>query len=66
MGFLRNFINGDNDELLFFILVFLFLFSGNLFGPCGEETALFGNSTLLFFIIVFLFLFFNSDSPCDT
>ena len=31
MGFFEDFFKEDNDEILFFIIVFLFLFNGNLF-----------------------------------
>lgn len=62
--FSGNLFGGDNDEILFFILVFLFLFNGNLFGKgsgCGDDD----NSSVLFFIVLFLLLFFNNDN-CDT
>ncbi len=63
MGFFDNFFHGDNDEILFFILVFLFLFNGNLFGNNydfdGDDG--FDGSTILFFIILFVLLFFNGN-----
>lgn len=63
MNFLGNLFQGDNDEILFFILVFLFLFNGNLFGKgCeGEGEGIFDSGTILFFIILFLLLFFNQE-----
>lgn len=60
MGFLGNFFKGDNDEVLFFILVFLFLFSGNWFGK-GHEGLGDDDGSILFFIILFLLLFFNNS-----
>ncbi len=63
MGFLGNFFNGENDELLFFILVFLLLFNG--FGGKCDGIDGYDNSTVLFFIILFLLLFFNNDFGCD-
>lgn len=65
MNFLSNFFQGDNDEILFFILVFLFLFNGNLFGKCNEGDGIFDNNTILFFIILFLLLFFNQENEYD-
>jgi len=62
MGFLRNFRLGENDEILFFILIFLFLFCndgiGGIFGRrdgCDKDATC--DSTILFFIILFLLLF---------
>lgn len=37
MNFLGNFFKGDNDEILFFILVFLFLFFNNYYGREAAE-----------------------------
>ncbi|MCX7921138.1 MAG: hypothetical protein N3B21_03815 [Clostridia bacterium] len=61
MSIFGNFFNGDNDEILFFILVFLLIFNGSLFGKGCDGGFLDDNSAILFFIIVFLLLFFNSD-----
>ena len=66
MNFLGNLFHDGNDEILFFILVFLFLFNGNLFGKEGNGgDGLFDNNTILFFIILFLLLFFNQDYEHD-
>lgn len=61
MGFFGDFFKGDNDEILFFLLVFLLLFPGNIFDRNysrieGDDSD---NSPVLFFIILFLLLFFN-------
>lgn len=66
MNFLGNVLNGDNDEILFFILVFLFLFNNGLFkGNCIEGAGTCDdNGSILFFIILFLLLFINNDDCC--
>jgi len=62
MSFPGNFIDDENSEILFFILVFLLIFSSNLFGrgnyidDCSFDND---NTDILFFIILFLLLFFN-------
>ncbi|HEX9058790.1 MAG TPA: hypothetical protein VF941_01280 [Clostridia bacterium] len=61
MGFLDGFFQGDKDEILFFILVFLFLFNGNFLGRSSEEEAGFDGSTILFFVVLFLLLFINTE-----
>lgn len=68
MGFFGNIINRENEEILFFILVFLLLFNGSIFGlgrSCdGPEYD--ENGTILFFIILFLLLFFNNwNNSCE-
>jgi hypothetical protein len=64
MGFLGKIgtMFGGNSDILFFILVFLFLFNG--FGS-GAEGCSEIDSTILFFIILFLLLFFNGEHECD-
>ncbi|MDP4092242.1 MAG: hypothetical protein Q8920_02685 [Bacillota bacterium] len=58
MGFLGNLFSEENDELLFFILVFLFIFiSGKFENGFEERSADTNNGTVLFFILLFLFLF---------
>lgn len=61
MGFFGDFFEGDNDEILFFIVIFLFLFNGNVFQRDSDETDRNDgeNSSMLFFIILFILLFFN-------
>lgn len=57
---MRNLGLGDNDEMLFFILIFLLLFNGgDLFGSFGKKDCRRddSDSTILFFIILFLLLF---------
>lgn len=64
-GFMRNLGLCDNDEMLFFILIFLLLFNGDCLGgifgkkDCHGDND--GDSTILFFIILFLLLFTNED-----
>lgn len=63
MDFLRDIFQGD-DEVLFFILIFLFLFfKNNWFGKEREtrETEENENGAILFFIVLFILLFINSD-----
>jgi hypothetical protein len=73
MKHLGNLLKGENCSMLFFILVFLFLFTkkdglGNLFckkdGECieGDEK---NDCSILFFIIVFLLLFSNDKGCID-
>lgn len=59
MGFFDS-VFGD-DEVLFFILVFLLLFSGKLSGNLRGEPDDNSASSVLFFILVFLLLFINND-----
>lgn len=62
LGGLKNCFGKDNDEILFFILIFLVLFCSGMFGGegiCGDD------STMLFFIILFLLLFFNPGTEKD-
>lgn len=62
MNFPGNFFDDENGEILFFILVFLILFStnffrrGNFIDDCSCDKD---NTDILFFIILFLILFFN-------
>lgn len=67
MGLFGNGINRDNDEILFFILVFLLLFNGNFFGfgDSCDEAGGYDNGTILFFIILFLLLFFGNGYTRD-
>lgn len=60
MDFLNRFLTGENTEILFFIILFLFLFNGSIFGGSCNEAG--GNGMLLFFIILFLILFLNGNS----
>lgn len=68
MGFLDNItgrissiFSGDNDELLFFIVVFLFLFGTTPQQDTVCDNADAGNGGILFFILLFLLLLFNAD-----
>lgn len=65
MNVLGNFFDGGNDEILFFILVFLLLFNGNIFGKDHDVSDGFDNSSILFFIILFLLLFFSGNKERD-
>lgn len=65
MDFIKNIFKSDSDEILFFILVFLFLFNGNFINKrgdncddCGENPE---SGSILFFVILFLILFFNNS-----
>ncbi len=60
MGLLGRFLNSENGEILFFILVYLLLFNGNIFGR-GHDPETEDHSIILFFIILFLLLFFNGE-----
>lgn len=70
MSFLRNMGCGcgDNDEILFFILIFLLLFSDvfncgcNNRRSCDDECG--NDSSILFFIILFLLLFNGGNCGC--
>ncbi len=62
MNFLSDLLSGDIDEILFFIIVFMFLFSGSR----SEETCLDRSDSndkgiVLFFIILFGLLFLGRD-----
>ncbi len=64
MGFLGDLFNGGYDEVIFFILVFIFLFSENKFRQEGEKRVQDSDSTdnslILFFIILFALLFIST------
>lgn len=64
MKYLSNLLKGDNCSMLFFILVFLALFTGNGFGS-GSEGGESDDCTMLFFIIIFLLLFTNNTDVSD-
>lgn len=57
MSFVGNMLE-NADEVLFFILVFLILFSGRICDTAGS-TCEFSGCEILFFIILFLLLFCN-------
>jgi hypothetical protein len=57
---LQGFMGKDQCTILFFILVFLYLFSGRDF--LGYEKILKEDSSILFFILVFLILFADTDT----
>lgn len=63
MNFLGNLLDGDGDEIIFFIIVFLFLFfqnhSDRTFTNQSDENR---TDFFLFFIIVFGLLFLAKDS----
>lgn len=59
MGILKNIFNVENDEILFFIVVFLILFGGGHILKDGVEG--WDNGTILFFIILFLLLFLGEE-----
>ena len=61
MNFLSDLLSGDIDEILFFIIVFIFLIRGSR----SEETCLDRSDSnegiMLFFIILFGLLFLGKD-----
>lgn len=58
MNFPGDLFNGDSDEVLFFILVFLFLFNGSRSEEaCINKSEGNDKGILLFFIILFALLF---------
>lgn len=65
MNILGNFLDGDNDEILFFILVFLFLFNGNILGKDHDGLGGLDNNPILFFIILFLLLFLGGNKEYE-
>jgi hypothetical protein len=58
MKFLDNILNGENQTILFFILIFLFLFYNTGLSDGGSDCE---DSTILFFVIIFLLLNYNND-----
>lgn len=69
MGFLESMSNrvehifsDGNDEILLFILVFLFLFKENIFSSRSYDLEENNSGMVLFFIILFLLLFLNGDN----
>ena len=64
MGFLGDLFYGGYDEVIFFILVFIFIFSENKFRQEGEKRVQdcdrTDNSLILFFIILFAQLFIST------
>lgn len=66
MPFLGNILK-DRDEILFFVILFLLLFSGNdgklLHLTKGNEKC--DNDAILFFVILFLLLFQNEKRVCE-
>jgi|GEM_PF-1029580 len=72
MGFMEKIFSrvqdvfrSQNDELLFFILVFLFVFNSNLNRGCADVAEASDNGFILFFIVLFLLLFIGSDYSED-
>ena len=72
MRFLTDFINGDNDEFLFFILVFLLLLNNGFFlGERGHLLEPFTqddmdiSSSVIFFISLFILLFFSNTFTAE-
>lgn len=65
MDFIKNIFTSDGDEILFFILIFLFLFNGNTINKRTDDSDERGESTdsgtILFFIILFLMLFLSNS-----
>ena len=69
MGFLEEAVAGlkglfadGNDEMLFFITVFLLLIKGNMHQIYDRETQERDGGSLVFFAILFLLLFINIDN----
>jgi len=61
---IRNFFENDNDELLFFIIVFLILLGSSTYEDRSIETEERDSGFILFFIVLFLILILSSkDSP---
>lgn len=62
MNFLRELFNGDGDEIVFFIIAFLFLFNGN---RSEENSRKDGDADekgmTLFLIILFAVLLLSYD-----
>lgn len=70
MDFIKNIFTSDGDEILFFILIFLFLFNGNTLNNRTDDSDDRGESTeggtILFFIILFLMLFISNSYSDNT
>lgn len=62
MNFLNDLFNGGGDEILFFIIVFLFLLNENRSEkPSRNRSEANYNDFYLFFIILFGLLFLGKD-----
>jgi len=62
MNFLNDLFNGGGDEILFFIIVFLFLLNQNRSEQASQNRSEANyNDFYLFFIILFGLLFLGKD-----
>lgn len=62
MNFPGDLFNGDSDEILVFIIVFLFLFNGSRSEEnCTRKSDTNDNGIMLFLIILFGLLFLGND-----
>lgn len=58
---IRNIFEGDNDELLFFVVVFLTLMGNSTYDSRFVESEEKDSSQILFFIALFFILMSSND-----
>jgi len=59
---IRNFFESDNDELLFFIIVFLIIMGSSTYDSRSVETEERDSGFILFFIVLF-FILISANEP---